>query len=209
MSIAGTILAGGLSRRMGGGDKSMLSVAGQTMLSRVIERFRPQVDVMALNANGDPQRFSETGLPVISDPIAGFAGPLAGILAGLNWASSLDIDATHIVSVASDTPFFPVDLAARFMEVNEDRPDGIVLATCGGNRHPVFGLWPLSLNHDLAQFMEQTDTYKVLAYTDRHDLRFADFPVIDGGGTTIDPFFNANTPDDIETAEKLALETVS
>ena len=204
--VAGVVLAGGLSRRMGGGDKSLLPFAGATMLSHVIGRLRPQVDDLALNANGDPSRFTETGLPVIADPVAGFAGPLAGVLAGLNWISTIEPAPGHIVTVASDTPFFPADLVERFHAVNDCRKSGIVLATSGGNRHPVCGLWPLRLRDDLAAFLSNAKTFKVMTFANRHDVRFADFPLIRVNGETVDPFFNANTLDDLDAAEKIALE---
>lgn len=203
--VAGTILAGGLSRRMGGGDKSLRHVAGTDMLTRVIERLRPQVTTMVLNANGDPARFAATGLPVVADPIDGFAGPLAGVLAGMNWASTHEDRPSHIVTVASDTPFFPRDLVDRFLDANEGANDRILLAASGGNRQPVFGLWPLALRDDLATFMAGTDTFKVLAYVRRHDHRIADFPLLEIRGKPVDPFFNANTPDDIEIAEEIAV----
>lgn len=205
--IAGVILAGGLSRRMGGGDKGLLAIAGTAMLSRVIDRLRPQARAIALNANGDPARFSAFDLPVIADPVEGFAGPLAGVLAGLNWAAGLQTPPSHIVTVASDTPFFPIDLADRLLAANEERDDRIVLAASDGNRHPVFGLWPLGLRGPLAAFMAATDTYKVLAFVREHDHRIADFPLVRVGEKTLDPFFNANTPDDIEIAERIVLET--
>lgn len=207
--VAGTILAGGLSRRMGGGDKSLRRVAGADMLTRVIERLRPQVTTMMLNANGDPARFATTGLPVVADPIEGFAGPLAGVLAGLNWASTLEDRPSHIVTVASDTPFFPGDLVDRFLDSNEGANDRIVLAASGGNRQPVFGLWPLALRDDLAAYMADTDTFKVFAYVRRHDHCTADFPMTEVKDKTVDPFFNANTPDDIEIAEEIAVGVAS
>ncbi len=206
--VAGVILAGGLSRRMGGGDKSLQSIAGSTMLNRVIDRLRPQVSDMALNANGDAARFSETGLPVIADPVEGFAGPLAGILAGMAWAGALSSPPSHIVSVASDTPFFPADLVERFLIANEGLMDRIVLAQSGGHRHPVFGLWPLALHAQLKEFMATTETYKVLAFVRNHDNCSVDFPLIETGKLPADPFFNANTPEDIEMAEKIAMEHV-
>ncbi|MEX0343673.1 MAG: molybdenum cofactor guanylyltransferase MobA [Rhizobiaceae bacterium] len=209
MTVAGVILAGGQSRRMGGGDKSLLSIAGSTMLQRVVDRLRPQVGELALNANGDLSRFSGIGLPIITDPIDGFAGPLAGVLSGMHWAASLGPSPTHIVTVASDTPFFPTNLVAGFRDVNEGATDRIVLARSNGNRHPVFGFWPVALRNDLAKFMANTDTLKVMAFANHHDLRFADFPLIEINGLEVDPFFNANTPDDIETAERIATETIS
>lgn len=205
--VAGIVLAGGLSRRMGGGDKSLRHVAGATMLTRVIDRLRPQVETMALNANGDPERFADISFPVIADPVEGFAGPLAGVLAGMNWAAMLEAPASHIVTVASDTPFFPTDLVSRLLETNEESSRRIVLATSGGNRHPVFGLWPVSLREPLDEFLRLSETMKVLAFVDDHDHRFADFPMQTVSGRTFDPFFNANTPDDIDAAEAIALGT--
>ncbi len=207
--VAGVILAGGLSRRMGGGDKSLRPIAGTAMLDRVIARLRLQVSTMALNANGDPSRFAAANLPVIADPVEGFAGPLAGVLAGLNWAAGLAGPTSHIVTVASDTPFFPADLVKRFLAASEGTKNRIVLAASGGNRHPVFGLWPLALQVDLARFMQLTDTYKVLAFVRQHDHVIAEFPMVHAGGMTVDPFFNANTPDDIEMAEKIAMEHIA
>lgn len=206
-NVAGIILAGGRSRRMGGGDKSMRLVGGSPMLERVIDRLRPQVGTLALNANGDPARFADTGLPVIADPVEGHVGPLAGVLAGMDWAAASP-SVTHIVTVASDTPFFPLDLVTAFLDVNEGRNDRIVLAESDGHRHPVFGLWPLSLRWDLEQFLRQTENYKVLAFVDRHDSRVATFTLRHGNASTIDPFFNANTPGDIDLAEQYAAEIV-
>ncbi len=204
MSVAGVILAGGLSRRMGGGDKTLMPLAGRPMLAHVIDRLRAQVQPVALNANGDPGRFAGFGLPVIADTIEGFAGPLAGVLAGLEWAKRTDPAITHIVTVAGDTPLFPRDLVAGLLAANEGSLTRIVLATSGGYRHPVFGLWPVALAVDLATWMASTDTFKVLAWVRNHDHAFADFP-IEGD---IDPFFNANAPGDLAELERLAsLET--
>lgn len=208
ITVAGIVLAGGLSRRMGGGDKSLRPVAGTAMLNRVINRLLPQVTAVALNANGDPSRFSETGLPVIADPVDGFAGPLAGVLAGMNWAADLEAPPSHIATVASDTPFFPTDLVKRLVTANDERSDRIVLAESDGNRHPVFGLWPLALRDDLASFMDNTETYKVLAFVRQYDNCTVDFAMFEAGKMTVDPFFNANTPGDIEVAEKIASERI-
>ncbi len=203
--VGGVILAGGLSRRMGSGDKSLMTLGGKPMIGHVVHRLVPQCVALAINANGDPQRFSAFGLPVLSDSIAGFAGPLAGILAGLDWASSEKM--THIVTAASDTPFFPSALCARLTEVNAGRSGSIILASSSGRTHPVFGLWPVSLRTDLASWMAQTQTRKVLAWVDRHDNDIVDFPPIRLGLSEIDPFFNANTPADLKHAEQLVNET--
>lgn len=203
--IAGVILAGGRSSRMGGGDKALRPVGGMPMLARIIERLRPQVDFMVLNANGDPERYSGFGLPVIADTLGDHPGPLAGVLAGLEWASDRP-GCTHAVTVACDSPFFPPDLVARLLHENEGSESRIVLAGSGGHRHPVFGLWPVSLSQALGRFLAETETYKVMAFVGAKDWRIAEFPMIEATGTAIDPFFNANTPDDIALAERLATE---
>ena len=186
----GVILAGGLARRMGGGDKGRLTIGGREIISRVIDRLRPQVAELVLNANGDPARFDDLGLPVVPDSIEGFAGPLAGVLAGLDWAAGQG--ATHIATAAWDTPFFPQDLVARL----EAEPGPITLARTPEGRHPTFGLWPVALRADLRTEL-LAGTRKVLAWTDRHGTSYADF---EGDP---DPFFNVNTPEDLAAAEEL------
>jgi molybdenum cofactor guanylyltransferase len=193
MQPLGVILAGGLARRMGGGDKGLLPLGNSTILGHVIERLEPQVAGLALNANGDPARFAATGLPVFSDSIDGFAGPLAGVLAGLDWAA--DLNAKHIVTAAADTPFFPADLVPRLLLAAEEQSKPIALARTINGRHPTFGLWPVALRDDLRQALLD-GTRKVVAWTDLHGTAMADFPVL-----TFDPFFNVNTPEDLEMAE--------
>ena len=205
-SVAGVVLAGGLSRRMGGGDKTLLSVAGAPMLSRVIDRLKPQVGSLVLNANGDPARFAAYGLTVVADPIEGFAGPLAGVLAGLRWGKE-NTGARYIVSVAGDTPFFPRDLVSRLLEA-ADGKDRIVLASSNGRAHPVIGLWPVSLADDLDAFLTAGETRKVLVWVDRHDNTTVDFPMLETGTEPLDPFFNINTPEEISVAEQLAVAGV-
>ncbi|MFV2053859.1 molybdenum cofactor guanylyltransferase MobA [Aliiroseovarius sp. YM-037] len=199
----GVILAGGLSRRMGGGDKSLLKIGGRTLLAHVIDRFEPQVASLALNANGDTGRFDGYGLPVLPDSIDGFAGPLAGVLAGLDWA--VDWGADHVVTAAADTPFFPPDLVPRLMMAVEDAGTSIALAATpdperGQVRHPTFGLWPVALRDDLRAAL-QDGLRKVVLWTDKHGAAEAVFPV-----TRIDPFFNVNTPEDLARAEALLTE---
>jgi molybdopterin-guanine dinucleotide biosynthesis protein A len=193
--IAGVVLAGGLSRRMGGGDKALRPLAGKTMIHRVVERLAPQVAETAINANGDPARFSSLGLPVFEDTVGYHSGPLAGILSAMRWAGMLGY--AHVVTAASDTPFFPPDLVDRLAGA-ASTADTIVMATSDGNRHPVFALWPVALAGDLADWLADTDTLKVMSWAKRHDLTFCDFAIGENG---LDPFFNANTPEDFAQAE--------
>lgn len=204
--IAGVLLAGGQSRRMfestgTSGDKGLLDIAGTPMLGHVIERLRPQVGAMVINANGDPERFARFGLPVVADSISGFAGPLAGVLAGMRWALAHAHGATHIATVSTDAPFVPPDLVARLAgALSPTAP--IALAQSGGDIHPVIGLWPVSLADDLEIALEN-GVRKVLAWTDRHGTSATEFPTIKIGGRCVDPFFNANTPAELEEARHL------
>jgi molybdenum cofactor guanylyltransferase len=200
--IVGLILAGGQSRRMGGGDKALRLLGGQPMLARVIARLRPQVGGLVLNANGDPARFATYGLPVVADTVPDFAGPLAGVLAGMRWAGRHAPQARWIVSAAADTPFFPTDLVARFMSAAEDKTDRIVLAASADGTHPVFGLWPVALADDLERSLA-AGTRKILAWTDTHDTVLVRFEAFTAGGRAVDPFFNANRPEDLAAAESI------
>lgn len=202
--VVGVILAGGLSRRMGGGDKALLELGGKPILSRVIERLAPQVGQMVLNANGDPARFAEYGLPVAADPIEGFAGPLAGVLAGLDWAHEQAPGVPWVVTVASDTPFFPEDLVERLLSDTENASADMACAGSGGRAHPVFGLWPVRLREDLRRAMIDEDIKKVDIWTGRYALVQVDFP-----DQPVDPFFNANRPEDLGRAEQLLSEGAS
>ena len=195
---AGIILAGGQSRRMGGGDKGLLSLGGETLLARVIARLEPQVAEVALNANGDTARFEDFGLPIIADSVAEHPGPLAGVLAGMDWAAARGH--SHIVTAAADTPFFPCDLVPRLMLASESAP--IALAATpdperGMARHPTFGLWPVDLRDDLRAALSD-GVRKVVAWTDKHGTAMAEF-----SATPFDPFFNVNTPEDMARAEGL------
>ena len=202
----GVILAGGLARRMGGGDKSLLSLgASSRVLDQVIARLGAQVDQMVLNANGDPERFDEFGLPVVANSLDGFLGPLAGVLAGLDYAADHGFD--HIVSVAADTPFFPTDLVSALETATKQMDVPIALAATkieGGKtvRHPTFGLWHVALREDLRSAL-QDGLRKVVLWTDQHG---AETHVFDSG--EIDPFFNINTPEDLELANKM-METLA
>ncbi len=198
MKIVGLLLAGGQSRRMGGGDKTLRLLAGQTLLDRVIDRVRSQVDALVLNANGDPSRFARFGLPVVADSIADFAGPLAGILAGLDWTAANRPDCPFIVSLATDAPFLPADLVARLVEGMNSQGAELACAASGGQPHPVIGLWPVRLRGELRQALIAEEIRKVDVWTARYPLATVDFPI-----TTIDPFFNANRPEDLDRAAAL------
>ena len=198
MKLVGLLLAGGQSRRMGGGDKTLRSLGGIPLLEHVIERLRPQVDTLVLNANGDPSRFAKFGLPVVADSVLGFAGPLAGVLAGLEWAAAHRADCPLVVSVATDAPFLPPDLTSRFIEAIERDAADLACAASDGRSHPVFGLWPVRLRNDLRRAVVEEGIRKVDQWTARYRLVTVSF-LID----PIDPFFNANRPEDLATAEAL------
>jgi molybdenum cofactor guanylyltransferase len=198
VKVVGLLLAGGQSRRMGGGDKALRLLDGIPLMDRVIERLRPQVDTLVLNANGDPARFAGYGLPVVPDSVPSFAGPLAGVLAGLDWAAAHTPDYPYIVSVATDAPFLPDDLVMRLAQALEQARADLACAASGGRAHPVFGLWPLHLREDLRRAVAEEGIRKVDLWTARHRLvtvPFADYP--------FDPFFNANRPEDFEAAAAL------
>lgn len=198
MAPVGVILAGGQATRMGGGDKGLRLLGDRTLLSHVIERLSPQVADLALNANGASERF-DLGLPVLPDSVPGFAGPLAGVLAGLDWAAELG--AETIVTAAADTPFFPSDLVPRLQWAADGMAHPLALAATQGevrlNRHPTFGLWPVALREDLRSAL-QNGLRKVVLWTDQHDGRVAEFP-----NEPADPFFNVNTPEDLVIAEAM------
>tara|TARA_B100000161_G_scaffold130705_1_gene92703 strand:+ start:393 stop:1010 length:618 start_codon:yes stop_codon:yes gene_type:complete len=194
--IVAVLLAGGLARRMGGGDKCLREVAGRPLLSRVIERILPQVDHVVLNANGDPERFSEFGLPVIADVVEGNAGPLAGILTGLDWAARHVTECEWVVSVPTDAPFLPMDYVARMMAAIEDEDAELACASTNGRTHPVAGLWALRLMLELRSALIDEDIRKIDQWTVRYRLADVEF-----SSEPIDPFFNANRPEDLKAAE--------
>jgi len=200
--VAGVILAGGLARRMGGGDKSLLTLGDKPLLDRVIERAGSQVDTLVLNANGDPARFSEYGLPVAADVVPDFAGPLAGILTGMHWVRDNAPECEWLVSFASDTPFFPQDFVARMLKHAEDENAPLACAVSDGQNHPVFGLWSVSLLDDLHKAVVDEDMRKILRWTDRYKCSQVDFST-----APFDPFFNINRPEDLQAAEALLAKT--
>lgn len=198
MKPVGLLLAGGQSRRMGGGDKSLRLLGGVSLLDRVIARLRPQVEALVLNANGDPSRFARFGLPVVADSVADFAGPLAGVLAGLDWAVAQHPDCALVASVATDAPFFPGDLVARLTRGLEETGADLACAASDGREHPVFGLWPVRLREELRRAVVEQGVRKVDLWTRRYKLATVSFPA-----GPVDPFFNANRPEDLSAAAAL------
>ena len=197
----GLVLAGGLARRMGGGDKPRTMIGGQTILARVIERLAPQCTRAILNANGDPSRFADAKLPVIADDVPDFAGPLAGVLAGLDWAAANAPGTEYIASVPGDCPFLPRDLVARLHHARLAENKPLACARSGEWRHPVVALWPVALRDDLRQALTGEGLRKIEIWTARHGIALADWPA-----EPVDPFFNINTPEDAAAAERLAAQ---
>jgi molybdopterin-guanine dinucleotide biosynthesis protein A len=195
----GLVLAGGLARRMGGGDKALIEIGGAPILDRVLARLAPDCAQVILNANGDPARYAWYGLPVIPDGIPGFAGPLAGVLAGLDWAAQHRPDLEWAVSAPADCPFLPRNLVARLHEARMTQGMRLACATSGARRHPVVGLWPVALRGELRAALVNEGLHKIETWTARHGVALADWPV-----EPIDPFFNVNTPEEVAEAERLA-----
>lgn len=193
----GVVLAGGQARRMGGGDKPLRPLAGRTMLDRVIARLGPQCDGLLLNANGDPERFAQFGLPIAADDVEGFAGPLAGILAGLDWCARHRPDLAWIASAAADAPFIPADFVARLHAARRDADLPLARAESAGQAHPTHALWPVSLREDLRAALGGGER-RIARWTDRHGIAAARWPV-----DRHDLFFNVNTPADLAAAEAL------
>lgn len=196
--IVGLLLAGGLARRMGGGDKALRTLGGRTVLQRIIDTISPQVSTLLLNANGDPARFAEYGLPVVPDVIEGFAGPLAGVLTGLEWMAENRPEAQWLLTVPSDAPFMPKDLVVRLKAEMERNNGQLACASTNGRTHPVVGLWPVALKGDLRKAMVEEDMRKIDLWTARYDIVHVEFST-----DPVDPFFNANRPEDFDAAEAL------
>jgi molybdopterin-guanine dinucleotide biosynthesis protein A len=195
----GLVLAGGLARRMGGGDKAMIRIGGTTILDRVLERLRPACTDIVLNANGDPVRFARFGLPVVADSVPDFAGPLAGILAGLDWAAEHAPAIPYVVSTPGDCPFLPRDLVEHLHQARLRDKVPLACARSGDWRHPVVGLWPVSLRENLRSALTTDGLRKIEVWTARHGVAIADWP-----SEPVDPFFNVNTPEDAAAAERIA-----
>lgn len=194
----GLLLAGGLARRMGGGDKPLRTIAGRTILAHAVERLFPQCESLLINANGDPARFADHGLPVVADSVPDFAGPLAGILAGLDWMARQRPDLAWLVSVAADTPFIPRDLVARLHQARAAGHVPLACAASGGRMHPVIGLWPVSLREELRHALTVEGERKVSRWAARHGCASVEW-----SAEPVDPFFNANQPEDLVEAERL------
>ena len=202
--ILGVLLAGGQSRRMGGGDKNLRELSGRPILSHVIERAQAQVDCLIINANGDPGRFKDYNLTIVSDSIGGFQGPLAGILTGMEWAVKNVPDAEWVMTFATDAPFFPSDLVSKLITaVTTEYVDGqeggqadIACATSGKRSHPVFALWPVRLKDDLRHALTVEEIRKIDLWTNRYRVAAVDFST-----HPFDPFFNINRPEDLEEAQ--------
>jgi molybdopterin-guanine dinucleotide biosynthesis protein A len=197
--IPGVLLAGGLARRMGGGDKPMRRIGGSTILERVIARLQPQCDGLILNANGDPARFAGFGLPVVADTVENFPGPLAGILAALDWAAINRPEISLMLSAAADCPFLPRDLVTRLYQALVKENAQLAVAASDGQSHPVIGLWSVALRDELRHALVVEDIRNVGRWTARYRLATVTWQT-----APIDPFFNANTMDDIAEAERLA-----
>jgi molybdenum cofactor guanylyltransferase len=195
----GLVLAGGLARRMGGGDKARIKIGGASILQRVLACLTPQCSGILINANGDPARFADTGLPVVADSVPDFAGPLAGILAGLDWAAQNAPAIEWLVSVPGDCPFLPNDLVARLHAARVAAGAPLACAHSGEWRHPVVGLWPLALREDLRRALVAEGLRKIEIWTTRHGVAIADWPI-----EPVDPFFNVNTPEDAAKAQAMA-----
>jgi molybdenum cofactor guanylyltransferase len=194
-----TLLAGGLARRMGGGDKCLRLLGGETMLARVIRVMRPQASRLVLNANGDPARFAAFGLPVIGDVIAGHPGPLAGVLSGMAWARQNAPDIAWLVTAPTDSPFLPADLVGRLLDAAVEQGAELACAASGGRTHPVIGAWRIDLADALRAAVVENNVRKIDAWTAGYKLAVVEWPC-----RPVDPFFNANDPAEMAEAEQLA-----
>ena len=204
--VIGIVLAGGKSSRMGGGDKALLPLGGRPLLAHVVERLRPQVAEIVLNANDDAARFAAFGLPLVVDLLAGHMGPLAGIHAGLAWAKANRPESNFVITVAADTPFFPADLVSRFSAATNEANPRLVVARAESGVHPVFGLWPVSLAPHLEESLRH-GVRKALDFVAAQQAKEVAFPPIEIGGKAVDPFFNINRPEDLTEAETLLSAT--
>jgi molybdenum cofactor guanylyltransferase len=195
----GVVLAGGLARRMGGGDKPLREIGGRTILARVVARLEPQCECLAINANGDPRRFASFGLPVVADGVKDFPGPLAGILAALDWAAASQPNSAWILSAPGDCPFLPSDLVPRLSQALIAEKAELAVAASKRRSHPVVGLWSVASREALRRALAVEGLRKVSQWTARFRLARVEWPA-----EPLDPFFNVNTVDDLAEAERLA-----
>jgi molybdopterin-guanine dinucleotide biosynthesis protein A len=205
--VVGVLLAGGRSSRMGGGDKCLRMLGGKTILARIIDQLKPQVSDIVINANGDVSRFAVFGVPVVADSIVGHAGPLAGVHAGLEWVKANRPDIGHVVTMATDTPFFPADLVRQLLQASDDS-SALRIAKSDAGTHYVIGLWPVAFAAALEVSLKRGER-KVGAWTKEHGAIEVFFPPVDVAGQSIDPFFNINAPEDLASAEALLIEKAS
>jgi len=192
---------------MGGGDKCLLELAGSPILSWVIERVKTQTNALVINANGDPDRFALFGHPVTPDPMAGHPGPLAGILAGMQWAKKNTPQSTHIVTIPTDAPFIPSDLITKLHAASIGDPSEIILASSHGRTHPVIGLWPVALSSDLNDALK-IGVRKVMDWVENYPVIIVEFPDAKIGNREVDPFFNTNTPEHLQEARLILEEMI-
>ena len=195
----GAILAGGLARRLGGGDKALRTVGGRTVLARLVERVTPQVTRLILNANDDLQRFAWAGLPVVADSLPGHPGPLAGVLAALDWGAACEAATDWVLTVPGDAPFLPRDLVSRLQAERRRTGATLACAASAGRSHPVVTIWPVSMRHELREALTRGNVRKVGAFIQRHPTVTVDWPAVPA-----DPFFNVNEPQDLAEADNLA-----
>lgn len=204
MRIGGVLLAGGQSRRMGGADKCLLSLGGLPLLEHARRRLQPQTARLAINANAEPARFAAFALPVLADEVEGFAGPLAGALAGMRWGQKLHPPLTHIVTAPGDGPFLPSDLVVRLQAAAARADTPLACAASGGRAHPVFGLWPTALADDLEHALRHEGVRKIAVWSARHGVAEAEYPA-----APFDPFFNINREEDMREAEAILAASAS
>jgi molybdopterin-guanine dinucleotide biosynthesis protein A len=205
--VVGVLLAGGRSTRMGGGDKCLRVLGRKTILARIIDRLKPQVSDIVINANGDTSRFAVFGVPVVADSIVGYAGPLAGVHAGLEWVKANRPGVGHVVTMATDTPFFPSDLVRQLLQASDDS-SALRIAKSEAGTHYVIGLWPITFAATLEASIKRGER-KVGAWTKEHGAIEVFFPPVDVAGQSVDPFFNINAPEDLASAEALLSDKTS
>ena len=199
----GCVLAGGLSRRMGGLEKAFIPLGGRPLLMHVLMRLERQVGMAIVNANGSPERFLGVSPNIVPDSVDGFPGPLAGVLTGIEWAIENAPHIKWVVTCACDTPFLPRDFVSGLFQALERDGAEMVCAASGGQNHPVFGLWPVSLASELREAIVDDGVRKVDAWTGEYKLAIAQFPI-----TPYDPFFNTNRPEDIGKAQTILTEYI-